>query len=188
MAILCGMTERLPDDARVSNTLLAVDRGGGALGAYRKLHLYDAFGYQESLRVRPGDHAAPLVFDVGGLRFGAMTCYDLRFPEMARSLIDAGAQVILLPAAWVVGPGKEDHWDTLVRARAIENTAYVVAAGQTAPRFTGHSMVVDPMGVVVAGAGEEPGVITATLSPERLDAVRAKLPSLGHRRFRVTPA
>jgi deaminated glutathione amidase len=187
LTIVAGMTERLADDDRVSNTVLAVDGRGERIGVYRKLHLYDAFGYQESLRVRPADHADPLIFTVGGLSFGVMTCYDLRFPEQARSLVDAGAQALLVPAAWASGPAKEDHWSTLLRARAIESTVYVVGAGQTAPRCTGHSMIVDPMGVVRANAGEEPAVASAQLSTERLDTVRAKLPSLSHRRFRVVP-
>ena len=187
LCIIAGMTERLSDEDRVSNTVIAVDGTGRRIGVYRKLHLYDAFGFQESLRVRHADHAEPLLVTVGGLRFGVMTCYDLRFPEQARYLVDAGAQALLVPAAWATGPAKEDHWTTLLRARAIENTVYVVGAGQTAPRCTGHSMIVDPMGVPLANAGEEPGVVTARLSTERLDAVRAKLPSLTHRRFRVLP-
>ena len=84
-----------------------------------------------------------------------MTCYDLRFPELARLLVDRGAEVLVVPAAWVAGPRKVDHWRTLVRARAIENTVFVVAAGQPGPRYTGHSLVVDPLGDVLAEAGEE---------------------------------
>ena len=87
-----------------------------------------------------------------------MTCYDLRFPEQARALVDAGADVLVVPSAWVAGERKVDHWRTLVRARAIENTAYVVAVGQPGPRYTGHSMVVDPLGDVLVEAGEEPEI------------------------------
>ena len=85
--------------------------------------------------------------DVGGFAVGLMTCYDLRFPELARALVDAGAEVLVVPAAWVAGrTRKVDHWRTLARARAIENTVYVVAVGQPGPRYTGHSLVVDPHG------------------------------------------
>lgn len=186
--VVAGMSERVVGDSRASNTVVAVTPSGEMIGAYRKLHLYDAFGWTESRHVRPGDHTDPLTFEVGGLRFGVMTCYDLRFPEMARVLADAGADAIVLPAAWVAGPCKEDHWDILVRARAIENTCYVVAAAQTPPGCSGHSMVVDPMGIPVAMTGEEPGAAVARISKERVESVRSKLPSLKHRRFSVVPA
>ena len=185
--VVAGLTETIPDDDRAYNTLVALDPGGERIGVYRKIHLYDAFGYRESDRVRPADHADPLTFDLDGIRFGAMTCYDLRFPEMARALADAEATAFVLPAAWAAGPAKEDHWSTLVRARAIENTAYVLASGQTGPECTGQSVVVDPMGTVLAGAGEAPGIAVASLSPDRIAQVRAKNPSLANRRFTVAP-
>lgn len=182
-----GIAETLQDDERVSNTLVALGPDGGVVGVYRKVHLYDAFGYRESERVRPADPAAPLVFDLDGVRFGAFTCYDLRFPESARTLVDAGASALLLPAAWAVGPAKEDHWSTLIRARAIENTSYVLAAAQSGPYCTGQSLVVDPMGTVVACAGEQPGTVRADVDAERVRSVREKNPSLANRRYRVLP-
>jgi predicted amidohydrolase len=169
------------------NTLVAIDAEGQIVATYRKVHLYDAFGYAESDGIAAGEITEPFVLELGGLRFGAFTCYDLRFPESARRLVDAGADVILLPAMWIVGPGKEDTWTTLVRARAIENTAYVVSANQTGPLATGNSIVVDPAGVVLASAGEAPGVIFAELDPARLDDVRGRVPSLANRRFTVVP-
>jgi predicted amidohydrolase len=183
-----GMTETPAQprhDGRVYNTALAVGADGELLGAYRKVHLYDAFGYAESDTLRPGEIVEPLVFDVGGIRFGVITCYDLRFPEAARTLVDAGATAIALPAAWAVGPAKEDHWVTLVRARAIENTCYLLAAGQSGRRCAGQSMIVDPMGVVLAGAGERPGLAMAELDPARVEQVRRDNPCLRNRRFRV---
>ncbi|MGW3953218.1 carbon-nitrogen hydrolase family protein [Streptomyces sp. NPDC004752] len=188
IAVVAGMTEApATEGERPSNAVLAVDRKGDPLGVYRKVHLYDAFGYRESDRVQA--HApAPLLFTLEGLTFGVMTCYDLRFPEMARFLVDAGATALVVPAAWVVGPAKEDHWTTLVRARAIENTAYVLACGQTGPVCTGQSLIVDPMGHVAASAGEAPGVASAVLDAARVDAVRTKNPSLANRKFRVTVA
>lgn len=169
------------------NTLVALDAEGAVSGSYRKVHLYDAFGYRESEGTRPGDITDPFLLKAGDLHFGMLTCYDLRFPESSRYLIDAGANVLLLPAMWITGPGKEDHWNTLVRARAIENTSYLVTANQTGPLATGYSMIVDPFGVVIANAGEDPGVIFAELDAERLATVRRRVPSLENRRFRVVP-
>jgi predicted amidohydrolase len=136
----------IPRDPRPFNTVVALPPDGRLIGSYRKLHLYDAFGFAESELFPPGQHGPPLVFEASGLARGVMTCYDLRFPEIARALVDARADVLLVPSAWVAGPAKEDHWMTLLRARAIENTTYVVAAGQTGPSYVGHSVVVDPMG------------------------------------------
>jgi predicted amidohydrolase len=187
VAVIAGMTEAPSGDERCTNAVLAVDEQGRTLGVYRKVHLYDAFGYRESDRIIPHAPRA-LVFERDGLRFGVMTCYDLRFPEMARFLVDAGAEVLVVPAAWVAGPAKEDHWMTLARARAIENTVYVLACGQTGPVNVGHSAIIDPMGQIVAGAGEAPGFVTAWIDRARLDEVRAKNPSLANRRFGVTVA
>ncbi len=112
-----------------------------------------------------------------------MTCYDLRFPELARLLVDHGAEVLVVPAAWVAGPRKVEHWRTLVRARAIENTVFVVAAAQPGPRYTGHSLVVDPLGDVLAEAGEDAAVLRATLDRAVLEEARRTNPSLANRRL-----
>ena len=186
--VVVGMTERPADasEKRVVNTVLVFGDDGTRLGVYRKVHLYDAFGHRESDRVAPQSPEA-LTFKLGDLTFGVMTCYDLRFPEMARFLVDAGANALVVPAAWAVGPAKEDHWQTLARARAIENTSYVVASGQTGPTCTGQSVVIDPMGTIVASAGEAPGVALAEVDLARVETVRGKNPSLRNRRFDVTP-
>ncbi|MFA1548196.1 carbon-nitrogen hydrolase family protein [Actinomadura chokoriensis] len=186
--LVAGMNERLDDPGRISNTLVAVGPGGDVVAEYRKLHLYDAFGYTESALVLPGEIGEPETFTVDGVRFGMQTCYDVRFPEVTRRIVDAGADVVALPAEWVPGPLKEDHWRTLVRARAIENTIYVAAADQCAPTGAGNSMIVDPMGVVVAGLGDGPGVASGEISLERVAAVRRQNPALGLRRFTVTRA
>jgi predicted amidohydrolase len=115
------------------------------------------------------------------------TCYDLRFPEVTRRLVDAGADVVLMPAEWVPGPLKEVHWTTLLRARAIENTVYLAAADQCGESGAGNSMIVDPMGVVVAALGEEEGLATATLDTSRITRVREKNPAIRLRRFSVIP-
>ncbi|YCN58134.1 carbon-nitrogen hydrolase family protein [Rhodococcus erythropolis] len=186
ITIVCGFNEIAEPGHRISNTLVAVGNDGNLVAVYRKLHLFDAFGYKESDKVRPGDIEAPQLFDVDGLKYGLQTCYDVRFPEVTRRIVDAGADVLLLPAAWVPGPLKEDHWTTLIRARAIENTIYVAASDQSAPGGAGGSIIVDPMGVVIAGLGETTGISTAQVTATRIAGVRQANPALELRRFAVT--
>ncbi|HZJ07279.1 MAG TPA: carbon-nitrogen hydrolase family protein [Nocardioidaceae bacterium] len=181
VTIVAGMFERSEDHARPYNTLAVVDRHG-LQATYRKMHLYDSFGYKESERLLPGE-IEPVIVDVLGFRIGLMTCYDLRFPELARELVQRGAALLVVPSAWVAGPGKVDHWQTLVKARAIENTVYVAAAGQPGPRYTGHSMIVSPTGEVLAEAGVDDLVAEARVEHEVLEQARARNPSLANRRF-----
>jgi len=183
IAVVVGIQEAIPDERRAYNTLLLLSRRGERIGAYRKIHLYDAFGGTESTWVRPGKLEQQFVFEIGNLRFGTMTCYDLRFPEMARYLVDAGAEVLLIPSAWTPGPRKEDHWTTMVRSRAIENVAFVVAPGMAPPLGTGGSLIVDPMGVVLAEGGETPRILYADCTRDRVAEVRQRNPALEHRRF-----
>jgi predicted amidohydrolase len=177
--VVAGMFESSPDATRPFNTLVM---RGAAEASYRKIHLYDSFGFCESDRISAGE-LAPLVVDLHGFRVGLMTCYDLRFPELARALVADGAEVLVLPAAWVAGPHKVAHWRTLVSARAIENVAYVVAVGQPGPRYTGHSLVVDPWGDVLVEAGAAAEVLHATLDRSAIQAARAANPSLANRRL-----
>jgi predicted amidohydrolase len=177
--VVAGMFERADDPTRPTNTLVL---RGAARADYRKIHLYDSFGYRESDRVTAGP-LTPTVVELAGFRVGLMTCYDLRFPELARALVGAGAEVIVVPAAWVAGPRKVDHWITLARARAIENTAYVVGVGQPGPRYSGHSIVVGPLGDVLAEAGEKPETLTVSLERAALDEARRTNPSLANRRL-----
>ncbi|QHC58139.1 carbon-nitrogen hydrolase family protein [Rathayibacter sp. VKM Ac-2760] len=185
--LVAGMVESVDDGRRIANTLVAVDPAGTVVASYRKLHLYDAFGQTESDWVAPGEIGVPQTFQVGGLVVGLQTCYDLRFPEVTRWLVDAGADVVAAPAEWVRGPLKEAHWRTLVTARALENTIYLVAAGQTPPIGVGTSMIVDPMGVELVTLGEVEDVAVAWLSQERIAAAREKNPALALRRFEVRP-
>ncbi|MFC3962559.1 carbon-nitrogen hydrolase family protein [Nocardia jiangsuensis] len=184
--LVAGIVEEVPDEPeRIHNTLVVLDPGGELVATYRKVHLYDAFGHRESDVVELGAITDPPVFTVGDTVFGLQTCFDLRFPEGARRVAAAGAQVLLLPAQWIPGPGKVDQWTTLLRARAIENTVYVAAADQAEPRGAGASMIIDPAGAVLAELGTEPGVLTATVDAAALAAVRRANPSLELRRFAV---
>ena len=186
VAVVVGVNETA-GDGKIHNTLLGI-RGGEVVARYRKVHLYDAFGYTESDQVVPGEPAEPELLEVDGFRVGMQTCYDLRFPESSRVLVDAGADVVAVPAQWVPGPLKEHHWNTLLRARAIENTVYLMAAGQSPRTGVGGSAVVDPAGVALAALGDVPGVGVAVLERARLEQVREVNPALARRRYRVHPA
>lgn len=185
VTIVAGLVER-GDQGRPHNTAVAVD-ATGIRATYRKQHLYDAFGHAESDWIAPGELGEPETFEVGGLRVGLMTCYDLRFPEAARTLVDAGAEVIVVPSEWVRGPLKEFHWQTLLAARAIENTVYVVAADHPAPIGVGLSQIVGPQGVALATVGSAEGLALASLDPAEIARVRAENPALLLRRYQVTP-
>jgi predicted amidohydrolase len=184
--IVAGLLERGADGRRVRNTVVAVN-GDRVLARYRKLHLYDAFGQRESDWIEPGDIEPPQTFELEGLRFGLMTCYDLRFPEVSRLLADAGVDVTLVAAEWVRGPLKEHHWRTLLHARAIENTMYVAAADHPPPLGVGHSMIIDPQGVEIAAVGTTTDVAIAHLEAEAIANVRRVNPALRLRRFGVAP-
>lgn len=185
IAIIAGVNE--PDgQGRIYNTLVGI-QDGNIDAVYRKMHLYDAFGVHESKWVNHGALEEPQLLEINGLKIGMQTCYDLRFPEVSRILIDAGADVLAVPAEWVPGPLKEFHWTTLLQARAIENTVYIVAADQAAPTGSGHSSIVDPMGIAIASIGEEVGIAQAELRRDRIQDVRATNPALAVRRFKVVP-
>ena len=188
--IVAGMAERggRGDTGRFTNTVVAVEPGAGLVARYRKQHLYDAFGARESEWVAPGELSEPQLFTVGGLRVGLQTCYDLRFPEVTRRLVDAGAELVLVPSEWVHGDLKLHHWRTLITARAIENTVYLAAADHIPPVGVGASLVVDPMGVVLAELGDEADLSVAPVSPERVREVRRVNPALELRRYRIIPA
>ena len=177
--VLAGMFEASENPDRPWNTLVM---RGAAEADYRKVHLYDSFGYRESDRLTGGT-VAPVVVDVAGWQVGLMTCYDLRFPELARRLVDAGAEVLVVPAAWLPGERKVAHWRTLLAARAIENTCFVVGVGQPEPRYVGHSAVFGPLGESLAAADGPEATLEVTLDRADLDAARRTNPSLANRRL-----
>jgi deaminated glutathione amidase len=185
--IIAGMFERPGPDGHGDlpfNTLVAVGPDGSLVATYRKIHLYDSFGYRESDRLSAGD-IEPVVIDIGGVPTGLMTCYDLRFPEMGRALVDAGAELFVVPAAWVAGEHKLHHWRTLLTARAVENTVAVAAAAQGGERYTGHSLVVDGWGSIVSEAGDGDDVVHADIDPAVVAQAREVNPSLSNRRIRT---
>ena len=188
VVIVAGMLEAIPGEDRGFNTLVAVTPEEGLSRVYRKAHLYDAFGMRESDHIRPGALEGPVTFSVGGVEVGMLTCYDLRSPEAARQHADAGVDLLLYPAAWMPGPRKEDHWNTLARARAIENTLYVAAVSQGPAIGTGGSVIVDPMGLTLGQIGERSGIATAEIVPARVAEVREVNPCLLNRRFAVVGA
>ena len=136
-------------------------------------------------RVDAGHQVPPLI-TVAGLQVGLMICYDIRFPELARRLAAEGADVLVLPSAWLRGPLKERHWELLTCARALENTCYMVAVGECGPKNTGNSLVADPLGVIIASAGEAAGLLFADVDPQRIRYARQIVPVLENRRF-ATP-
>ncbi|WP_291278979.1 carbon-nitrogen hydrolase family protein [Galactobacter sp.] len=168
------------------NTVVAVDAKGTIVTTYRKIHLYDAFSFKESERITAGAPEQRAVFELGGLKFGVMTCYDIRFPELARDLALEGADVLLVGAAWYKGEHKVDHWRTLVKARAVENTVWVAAAGTSGAATIGYSGVIDPMAQPVDYlADEAEGLVTVEVTRKRVDEVREFLPVLANRRIGV---
>jgi predicted amidohydrolase len=181
LTLVAGMFETIPKDPRIFNTAVVVDKATGLVAAHRKRHLYDAFGEHESDRFRAGGEDLPLV-EVDGFRVAVAICYELRFPAYIQRAADSGADVLAVPAAWVAGPLKEEHWTIMVRARAIENTMYVAGAGMTGIGYCGRSMIVDPLGVVLSGLAEAQDVAVAEVTKERLVQVRARLPLVAQRR------
>jgi len=176
-------------DGRVYNTAVVIDGDGSLVASYRKLHLFDAFAQRESDLVAPG--SSLVVASLAGVPVGVQICYDIRFPELTRALAAGGASLVTVSAAWQAGLFKEEHWVTLLRARAIENTVWIAAAGQVpdpdekptrAPTGVGRSMLIDPLGVVRADLGPSAGVVVVNADMSLIDAVRKTLPSLANRR------
>lgn len=178
--------ERAPMPGRAYNTSVVFDRNGLEAARYRKIHLFDvttADGtrYHESATIEPGD--AVVVYDCEGIRVGCSICYDIRFPELYQALVARGAQLIALPAAFTLLTGK-DHWETLIRARAIETQTWFAAAAQWGGYMTpagerqsfGQSMVVDPWGQVVARVSDGVGFVSAHIDGSLTDRVRAQIP------------
>jgi predicted amidohydrolase len=178
-------------DGRVTNTLIAAGPGtpNEPDARYDKIHLYDAFGFTESRTVAAGRE--PVVITVDGVGVGLSVCYDVRFPALYTELADRGAQLIVVAASWGSGPGKLEQWTLLARARALDATSYVAAAGQAdpgdtgsgsgAPTGVGGSLVVSPFGEVVASAGPQPQLVVTDIDAAKVTAAREKIAVLRNR-------
>jgi predicted amidohydrolase len=187
-----SICERVEGTGKAYNTSLLFDSRGNLIATYRKIHLFDCHlpgqvRYTESRFIEAGSEVVSS--QTADACLGQATCYDLRFPELFRQLAQAGVEILLTPAAFTRATGQA-HWEILLRARAVENQAFVVAANQCGrhePDLVthGHSAIVDPWGEILAVAGgDQPEVITAELKAERLAEVRSRLPALAHRRLR----
>lgn len=189
--VLGGFWEKGANAKKVKNACVHLDAEGAVRAIYRKIHLFDidlpdGTYLSESDTVEPGSET--IVTDTPFGKLGLSVCYDLRFPELYRRLVDAGAIALAVPAAFTLTTGK-DHWHILLRARAIEAQSYVLAAAQTGHHYGkrwsyGHALIADPWGTVLAEVGEGEGVAVAWLEPERVEGIRRGLPSLRHRVLR----
>lgn len=184
IAVVATIYENSTVPNRVFDTAVWIDAQGNITSVYRKLHLYDAFGFKESDKFHPGTALGPLV-QSGEYRLGMMICYDLRFPEMARMLVLEGANVLLAPSGWVQGDLKVEHWQTMIKARALENGSYVIAPDQVGNIYIGHSMVVDPLGRTLVDLGKREGLEVVELDLKLVNETRGKLPLLKNRRTDV---
>jgi predicted amidohydrolase len=185
-----SFVQRLDGQAKTVNTSLHVGPDGEIRATYRKLHMFDADvdgdAYRESDREQAGDEVVLTTTGHGARRLGMSICYDLRFPELYRALVGRGAEILTVPAAFTLATTR-DHWEPLLRARAIEDQCFVLAANQIGEympgyRCGGRSMIVDPWGVVLATAGDKPSVAVAELDFARLAEVRRQVPALANRR------
>src|SRR5215217_8928613 len=180
--------ETRPGDPGMYNTTVVLDPAGEIIARYSKIHMYDVVldgvaEYEESATITPGDDVA--ITEIDGISVGLTICYDLRFPELFRILALRGAKAIMLPAAFTLMTGK-DHWEPLIRSRAIENELYMIAPAQWGSHLPGkwcygRSMIVNPWGTVLTTAADGIGIANATVEPARVDAVRRQIPSLANR-------
>lgn len=191
--VVAGMFETAGDADRAYNTVVAVTPDGTLAGAYRKIHLYDAFGFQESRTVAPGSELVSV--DVEGVQIGLATCYDIRFPELFQAHGEAGAAAVVVPASWGAGEGKREQWELLVRARALDSGCWILACGQADPTASGietkpgvptgigYSTVADPFGNVHDQLGAGPGILVVDIDPKRAEESRQATAVLANRRL-----
>ena len=188
--VLGGHWERGSDPAKVRNACVHLGNDGRVRAVYRKIHLFDV-DLPDGTRLRESDTveagAVPVVTETRFGTLGLSVCYDLRFPELYRALVDRGAIALTIPAAFTLTTGK-DHWHVLLRARAIEAQCYVIAAAQTGRHFGqrvsyGHALICDPWGTILSECGEGEGYAIASIDPEVVKRVRAQVPSLAHRKL-----
>jgi len=173
--------EKSPRADKVYDTSFVVDKTGKVISKYRKIHLYDALGTKESKKLYPGSKITkPITTTIG--KVGMMICYDLRFPEMSRTLASSGSEFLIVPSAWVKGHMKEEHWLTMNRTRAIENGCYVIAPDQVGNIYCGRSLIVDPYGKILLDMKKKEGIGIVDVSLDLVKQIRKKLPLLQNRR------
>jgi predicted amidohydrolase len=183
VATIYEKSDRLSEN-RVYDTAVLINSKGKIISHYRKVHLYDALGSKESLKLIAGDNIeAPNHTSAGTI--GLMICYDIRFPEMSRILAVQGAEILAAPSAWFQGVMKEEHWETILKARSIENGLYMAAPDQVGNIFSGRSMIIDPFGTVVLDMGNREGMEVVEIDISRIQNVRKSLPLLKNRRTDV---
>ena len=179
--IVGTLYEKSPVKNRVYDTSFLVSKNGKVVSKYRKIHLYNALGMKESKKLHPGSTIAkPVKTTIG--KMGMMICYDLRFPEMSRTLASSGSEFLVVPSAWVKGEMKEEHWLTINRTRAIENGCYVIAPDQVGNIYCGRSLVIDPYGKILLDMKKKEGIGIVDVSLDRIKNVRKNLPLLKNRR------
>jgi predicted amidohydrolase len=172
---------------RVYDTSFVIDKSGKILSTYRKIHLYDALGFRESTKMISGSKIAkPVKTSIG--KIGMMICYDLRFPEMSRSLASSGSEVLVVPSAWVRGKMKEEHWITINKTRAMENGCYVIAPDQVGNIYCGRSLVVDPFGKILLDMKKREGTGYVDINLKKIKEIRKVLPLLKNRRTDIYPS
>jgi predicted amidohydrolase len=166
---------------KVFDTAVIIDERGKIQSVYRKIHLYDALGFKESKKLLAGNIIEkPTRTSVGNL--GLQICYDMRFPEISRILTVNGANILVSPSAWVAGFMKQEHWEIMLKSRAIENGVYVIAPNQLGNIYCGHSMVIEPFGATLTDMGNREGMEILDIDNSRIDTVRRTLPLLRNRR------
>lgn len=182
--IISTIYEKARTKNKVFDSALAIRRDGVVMARYRKIHLYDALGFRESDKFLAGNNIEK-PFQFAAAKIGLMICYDIRFPEMSRILSVQGAEFLVIPSAWVHGIMKEEHWQTFLKARAIENGVFVIAPDQIGNIYSGRSMIVDPFGTVLLDMGNKEGMEVVELDKSDIMKVRGKLPLLKNRRTDV---
>lgn len=183
LVLVAGIVETSDEPHRAFNTIIVIGADGERLAVYRKIHLFDSQSFQESLHIKPAVDLRPATFTVEGIVFGILTCYDLRFPELARALTDAGTHVLLAPSSWVPGTAKPDQWNILAQARALDHGIFVVAVSQAEPVSIGRSLIADPMGVILEQCGTGPEMRTIDLPLQRITETRQRFPLAQQRRL-----
>lgn len=185
--VVGSIYETSPKNDRVYDTVFVTDKRGRVISTYRKIHLYDALGFKESTKMAPGSEISKPVKTAIG-KMGMMVCYDLRFPEMSRSLAAAGSEVLVAPSAWVGGYMKKEHWRALNCTRAIENGCYMLAPDQIGNIYSGHSMAVDPYGKILLDMKQKEGIGYVKIDLSHVRETRKSLPLLKNRRTDIYPS